>query len=190
MIDSVFRPSASGTSGVALQVPSDWTVAVATVLPCASLMVMTSPAVPCPETVGVVSLVMRSPGVPVSLAASRSASGDVGGVRSIVICSVVVLLAESVMVSVWTPSASCEVSTPHAPVVASATTLASVTPPSAIVTVAPGPVVPSILGVSSRVMRSPAMPESLDAASCADSAFRSIASSLVVLSGLVFPAAS
>ena len=68
--------------------------------------------------------------------------------------------------------------------------MATTVVPSSRVTVAPGPVMPSIVGVSSFVIRSPTIPLSLADASCADKALRSIDNSLVEGSVETLPAAS
>ena len=74
----LFRPKGSGLMGVAVQVPLAATRAVAMVLPAASLMAMVLPGVPVPDKVGVLSVVVLSPWVPVSLMAFRIAPGAAG----------------------------------------------------------------------------------------------------------------
>ena len=76
-----WRPSPSGVTGVTLQVPSAATVAVLSSPP-GNVTVMVSPATPVPLMVGVVSLVVPSPLVPVSLASASTAAGAAGGAAS------------------------------------------------------------------------------------------------------------
>src|SRR5574343_657820 len=73
-------PSASGCVGVTLQVPSGLTVVVR-VSPTAVVTVMVLPGSPVPLRVGVLSLVMPSPFVPLSLLGSSWAV-SVGAVVS------------------------------------------------------------------------------------------------------------
>ena len=93
VIDRVFSPSGKAATGVAVQLPSGCTIAEAITLPEASLMVIVSPALPVPESVGVASFVFESPVTPVSLDGSRTADGATGAVVSIVIGKVVAVLA-------------------------------------------------------------------------------------------------
>ena len=109
VMSRLFRPSASGLVGVALQLLLASTTAVAMTLPAASCTVMVSPGAPVPLRVGVVSLVLLSPWVPLSLTPSSAAAGAVGAVVSMVMGSVVcalVLPTASVAVSLklCTPS--------------------------------------------------------------------------------------
>ena len=80
----LFRPSGSGVVGVTLHEPLGATVAVPITLPCGSLMVMVSPGVPVPLRVGVVSVVILSPLMPVSVLGSSTPVGADGPVVSIV----------------------------------------------------------------------------------------------------------
>ena len=71
-------PRGSAVVGVAAQVPSGATVAVAMTLPAGSLTEMVLPGTPVPLSVGVVSVVVLSPWVPLSLVGSRMAAGAAG----------------------------------------------------------------------------------------------------------------
>ena len=96
----LFTPSGN-VDVVALHCPLASTTAVAMTLPAASLMVMVSPGMPVPLMVGVLSLVLPSPTVPVSLLLASAADGAAGAVVSMVMGSVVaapVLPAGSVAV--------------------------------------------------------------------------------------------
>jgi ABC-type transport system substrate-binding protein len=70
-------PWGKAVVGVADQVPSGATVALATTVPSLSLISIRAPGVPVPEKVGVLSVVMPSPGVPVSVTALRLTTGMV-----------------------------------------------------------------------------------------------------------------
>ena len=96
------KPAASGVAGVMLQLPSAATVAVPmTVVPSAASSLMVSPGVPVPLRVGVVSLVMLSPCVPLSLAGARLADKvPIWTFSSLVLASAVALPAASVTVAV------------------------------------------------------------------------------------------
>ena len=74
---SALAPVANGTVGVTDHVPPAETVACSTVPP-GSVTRMTSPAVPVPEIVGVVSFVRLSPATPESEAESSTAGGADG----------------------------------------------------------------------------------------------------------------
>ena len=74
----LFTPSGNAAVGVADQVPSGCTVAVAITLPCESLTSIVSPGVPVPLNVGVLSLVIPSPLTPLSLVGASTAAGALG----------------------------------------------------------------------------------------------------------------
>ena len=79
----LFNPSGRGLAGVALQVPSGCTMAVAMGWPSAPSTGMVSPGVPLPLRVGVVSEVSRSPLLPLSLL-GKSVTRELDKVRDFV----------------------------------------------------------------------------------------------------------
>ena len=147
---------------------------VTTALPTTAVLsrsVTTSPLVPVPVIVGVVSLVVLSPFTPVSLADASVTPAGFGVEVSMISESAAdvgdTLPATSVWkdVSVWVPAASGALAvTAQAPPTA---TIADPieTPPSSTVTISPATPVPSNLGVVWLVMLSPEVPLSLPASS-------------------------
>ena len=196
-------PCGSAVVGVMDHLPDASTTAVPMTAPVASLMAMTSPGVPAPLRVGVLSLVVLSPRVPVSLLGSSTAvSAPVpvvaGAVVSMVMGSVagaLVLPAGSVAVTarLFRPSGSAVVGVmAHLPA-ASTTAVPSTVPSGALrVMVSPGVPVPSMVGVLSLVTLSPRVPLSLAGARLATGAAgaRVSMTSGSVAAGLVLPAGS
>ena len=195
-----FRPLGSAVVGVALQLPSPSTTAVAMTLPLASLMVMVASGSPVPLRVGVLSLVVLSPRVPVSLLGSSTAAGAAGAVVSIVTLTVpgaLVLPAGSVAVicSALVPCGKAVDVMAQLPAASTTAVPSTVVPLGAYsVMVSPAVPVPTMVGVVSLVMLSVAlMPVSLAAATSpagTEGAVVSNRSSLVLVSLVLLLAAS
>ena len=159
-----FAPAGSAVAGVTLQVPPAATVVVSTVPP-GKVTRIVCPAVPVPEIVGVVSLVMLSPLVPESDVGSRRITGAEGPV--VTMFSVRLLAAEvlpagsvAVAVIVFAPCGRAVVGV-TVQVPPAATVVASTVPPGRVTRiVSPAVPVPEIVGVASLVMLSPSVPES------------------------------
>ena len=186
-------PSGSAVVGVAAQVPLAATVAVAMTTPLASLTVMRSPGSPLPDRVGVLSLVVLSPRVPVSLTGSSKAVRPTGAVVSMVTGSVVAGLvlptgSVAVMDRLLAPSDSGVVGV-MAQEPSGATTAVPMTAPCGFlrVMVSPGVAPPPLMvGVVSLVVLSPSLPLSLSGSSTAAGAAGALGSmTTVTVSGLV-----
>ena len=194
----MFTPCGKAAVGVAVQLPLPSTTAVAITLPLASLMVMVASGSPVPLRVGVVSLVLLSPSVPLSLVAFRMAVGAAGASESMLMGSEVAALtlpAGSVAVTLrlFTPCGKAVVGVTLQLPLAS-TTAVWISPPGKVtVMVSPGvPPAPLMVGVVSLVMLSPKVPLSLTAAKAAAGALGAVVSmrnSLVLVSTLVEPKA-
>jgi len=195
----LFTPCGKAVVGVALQVPSAATVAVAMTAPLASLTVMVALGSPVPLKVGVVSLVLLSPCVPLSLVEASAATGAAGAVVSMVTGTTVSALtlpcgSVAVTLKFCKPSGKAAVGVmAHVPLAAT-TAVPSTAPLAALrVMVSPG-VAPAPLrvGVVSVVVLSPKVPLSLTLASAAAGAAGAVVSMVTgtVVAGPVLPAGS
>ena len=193
------RPSAS-VDVLVLQLPLASTTAVPTVVPAAFWMVMVSPGVPVPLSVGVVSLVLLSPRLPVSLLLSKAAAGAAGAVVSMVTLRVpgaLVLPCRSVAVTLRlvVPSGKAVVGVmAQLPLPSTTAVPSTVVPLGAYsVMVSPAVPVPDMVGVVSLVMLSVSkLPVSLVAATSGVGALGAVASMVTgtVVGALVLPAGS
>ena len=159
---------------------------------------MVSPTTPVPVMVGVLSLVMLSPAIPLSLAAANAATGAAEAVVSIVIgnaAGALVLPAGSVAVTLrlLTPCGSGLTGVAFQLPLTS-TTAEAITLPlgSLMVMVSPTVPVPLKVGVLSLVVLSPCTPVSLLGSSKAVGAAGALVSivTLTVAGALVLPAGS
>ena len=181
----LFRPWGSGLAGVAAQVPLGCTVAVAMVLPSGSLTVMTSPGVPVPLRVGVVSLVRVSVSKPLLLLGARMAAGAVAGATMVRGSGVGTLTVPAGLVCVTlrllVPRGSGLVGVAVQVPLDATRAVAMVLPAASLMAmVLPGVPVPLKVGVVSVVVLSPWVPLSLMAFRIAPGAVGATAAALML----------
>ena len=166
--ETTLRPLANAVVGVTLHVPFDATV-VTRAPPPGRVILITSPAVPVPTRVGVVSLVRLSPAIPESEPGSSRTTGAAGALGKIARVRVTAgdtLPAGSVAVTEirFDPAASAVTGVALQVPFAATVVVSTVPPGSATLMRSPAVPVPFRVGVASLVMLSPGAPESEDGA--------------------------